>query len=55
MYKDVSRAFLVEVESTLNSQPLTSISDDCSGLQVLTPYHLITGKLTKYFNSNEFP
>ena len=55
MYEEVLRTFLVEVESTLNSPPLTSISDDYNDLQVLTPHHFLTGKLTKYFSSNEFP
>ena len=55
MYEEVLRTFLVEVESTLNSRPLTSISDDYNDLQVLTPNHFLTGKLTKYFSSNEFP
>ena len=43
MYEEVLRAFLVEVESTLNSRPLTSISDDYNDLQVLTPNHFVTG------------
>ena len=55
MYEEVLRAFLVEAESTLNSRSLTSISNDCNDLQVLTPKHFLTGKLTKYFSSNEFP
>ena len=55
MYEEVLRTFLVKVESTLNSRPLTSISDDYNDLQVLTPNHFLTGKLTKYFSSNEFP
>ena len=55
MYEEVLRRFLVEVESTLNSRPLTSISDDFNDLQVLTPNHFLTSKLTKYFSSNEFP
>ena len=53
LYEEVLRKFLVEVESTLNSRSLTSISDDYNDLQVLTPNHFLTGKLTKYFSSNE--
>ena len=55
MYEEVLRTFLVEVESMLNSRPVTSISDDYKDLQVLNPNHFLTGKLTKYFSSNEFP
>ena len=55
MYEEVLRTFLVEVESTLNSRPLSSLSDDYNDLQVLTLNHFLTGKLTKYFESSEFP
>ena len=55
MYEEVLKTFLVEVESTLDSRPLTSINDDYNDLQVLTPNHFLTGKLTKYFSNNEFP
>ena len=55
MYEEVLRTFLIEVESTLNSLPLTSIRDDYNDLQVLTPNDFLTSKLTKYFSSNEFP
>ena len=44
------KTFLVELESTLNSRPLTSLSNDYNDLQVLTPNHYLTGKLTKYFS-----
>ena len=30
MHEEVLRTFLVEVESTLNSPPLTSLIDDCN-------------------------
>ena len=55
MYEEVLRTFLVEVESTLNSRPLTSLSDDYNDLLVLISNHLLTSKLTKYFGSSEFP
>lgn len=32
---------MCEVESTLNSRPLTEISDDCGDLEPLTPNHLL--------------
>ena len=44
------KTFLVELECTLNSRPLTSLSNDYNDLQVLTPNHYLTGKLTKYFS-----
>ena len=53
IYEKVLRTLLVEVENTLNSRPLTSLSDDYNDLQVLTPNHFLTGKLTKYFGSSE--
>ena len=53
-YEDVLKTILVEVESTLNSRLLTSISNDYNDLQVLTSNHFLTVKLTKYFSSNKF-
>ena len=55
MYEEVSRTFLVEVERTLNSWPLMSLSNDLKNLQVLTSNNFLTGKTTKKFSSNEFP
>ena len=55
MYEEVLRTFLVEVESTLTSRALTSLSNNYNDLQVLTPNHFLTGKLTKYFGNSEFP
>ena len=55
MYEEILKAFLVEVGSTLNSWPLTSLSNNYNDLQVLTPNHFLTGKTTKHFSSNEFP
>ena len=55
MYEEVLRTFIAEVESTLNSQPLTSLSDDPDEVQVLTPNHFLIGKMVKHVNNNEFP
>ena len=50
VYKDRSfteealQTFLAEVESTLNSRPLTSISDDMDDYQALTPNHFLLGR-----------
>ena len=54
MYEEVLRTFIAEVESTLNSRPLTSLSDDPDDVQVLTSNHFLIGKMVKHFNNNEF-
>ena len=54
MYEEVLRGFIAEVESTLNSRPLTSLSDDPDDVQVLTSNHFLIGKMVKHFNNNEF-
>lgn len=40
---DEMETFLVQIESCLNSRPLTKISDDPSDLQALTPGHFLIG------------
>ena len=35
---------LVQIEGTINSQPLTSISDDTDNFTVLTPNHFTSGR-----------
>ena len=40
------RTFLCEVESILNSRPITPISDDISDFEALTPNHLLIGQLS---------
>ena len=42
--------FLTEIEATLNSHPLTQISDDINDFNVLTPNHFIFGKQPLYFS-----
>ena len=36
--------FLVEIESTINSRPLTPVSDDVDDYQALTPNHFLIGR-----------
>ena len=42
--------FLTEIEATLNSRPLTQISDEINDSNVLTPNHLALKKKSLYFS-----
>ena len=44
MYEDSLSTFITEIESVLNSRPLTSVSDDSNDYNVLTPNHFILGR-----------
>ena len=44
--------FLTETEATLNSRPLTQISNDINDFNKLTPKHFILGKQPLYFSPN---
>ena len=50
VYEDSLVTFLAEVENTLNSRPLTSLSDDSNDLSVLTPNHFLLGRQPLYFS-----
>ena len=50
VYEDSLVTFLAEVENTLNSHPLTSLSDDSNDLSVLTPNHFLLGRQPLYFS-----
>lgn len=41
--EEVLSTFLCEVESIINSRPLTSVSDDINDFNVLTPNHFVIG------------
>ena len=43
IYEEVLTTLLCEVESILNSWPLTSISDDITDFDALTPNHILLG------------
>ena len=42
--EDALATFLTEVESVLNSRPLTPVSDDLEDFEALTPNHFILGR-----------
>ena len=42
--KETLGTFLVEIVSIVNSQPLTSVSDDINNLQLITPNHFLIGR-----------
>ena len=50
VYEDSLVTFLAEVENTLNSRPLTSLSDESNDLSVLTPNHFLLGRQPLYFS-----
>ena len=41
--EELLTTLLCEVESILNSQPLTSLSDDITDFEALTPNHILLG------------
>ena len=43
LHKDALHMLLSEIESTVNSRPLTSVSDDIDDLEPLTPNHFLIG------------
>ena len=43
LHKDALHMLLSEIESTVNSRPLTSVSDDIDDLKPLTPNHFLIG------------
>ena len=42
--EEALHTMLLEVESTLNSRPLTSVSDDVNDFEALTPNHFLLGR-----------
>ena len=52
VYEDQLITILTEVESSINSRPLTSVSDDIDDLSTLTPNHFLRGKSMMNQGSN---
>jgi len=51
VYEEQLHTVLVEVEATVNSRPLTALSDDVNDFSALTPNHFLHGKCL----SNQIP
>ena len=45
---------LVEIEGTINSQPITPVSDDINNFHPLTPNHFLIGRPTLYHRQGIF-
>ena len=44
LHEDALHMLLLEIESIVNSRPLTSVSDDIDDLEPLTPNHFLIGQ-----------
>ena len=44
LHEDALHTLLLEIESIVNSRPLTSVSDDIDDLEPLTPIHFLIGR-----------
>ena len=53
MYEDSLSTFITEIESVLNSRPLTSVSDNSNDYSVLTPNHFILRRQSLPLTSND--
>ena len=53
MYVDSLSTFITELDSVLNSRPLTSVTDDPNDYKVLTPNHFILGRQSLPFTLND--
>ena len=53
MYEDSLSTFITEIESVLNSRPLTSVTDDPNDYKILTPNHFLLGRQTLPFTLND--
>jgi len=53
IYNENLVTFFTEVEGTLNSRPLVSISDDVNDFNVITPNSFILGTSTSVFRTSD--
>ena len=53
LYEDSLSTFITDIESVLNSRPLTSVTDDPNDYNVLTPNHFILGRQSLPFTLND--
>ena len=53
MSVDSLSTFITEIDSVLNSRPLTSVTDDPNDYKVLTPNHFILGRQSLPFTLND--
>ena len=44
LHEDTLHTLLLEIESIVNSRPLTSVSDNINDLEPLTPNHFLIGR-----------
>ena len=52
IYEDSLLVFITEIESVLNSQTLTSVTDDPNDYNIITPNHFIMGMQPLPFTLN---
>ena len=52
IYEDSLLVFITEIESVLNSQTLTSVTDDPNDYNIITPNHFIMGRQPLPFTLN---
>ena len=52
IYEDSLLMFITEIESVLNSQTLTSVTDDPNDYNIITPNHFIMGRQPLPFTLN---
>ena len=54
VYDQQLYTILVEIEGTINSRPITPVSDDINDFQPLTPNHFLIGRPSLYHHQGIF-